>query len=430
MSVATLTTADIKANIRAIRENSSPNIVEFNEEAVRNVLIQSAVRGLSMVAESASDSLIDQTGAIRQSTADFDAIIARMSSVLGCARDVEASVGEVVRDSEVTSQELETVSARMQSLETQFGAIDRHVGTINKIADQSRLLALNATIEAARAGEMGKGFGVVAHEVKELAATTKEVNEKVRDTLTQINAALRDLSSSVGQSVTVMQRTIETVNSARGKAASIERETTFFNDQLHVSLEHFHRLSASSAKINNDLTEVNTIGQTFHYLLELITAHGVFGEAIDPLERLSPLVQQSTYYNPTRFTAMEQEYSLTDDDILISATDTKGIITFANNRFYEIAEYEAGELVGRPHNVIRHDDMPKTAFADLWAVIQAGKTWQGYVKNRSKNARGYWVKATAFPCYDHGKIIGYISIRTKPDRARIVQAIDAYRRVP
>ena len=111
MSAATLTTADTKANIRAIRENASPTLVEFDEEAVRNVLIQSAARELAMVAESATGSLQDQTGAIHQSTADFDAIIARMSNVLGCAHDVEASVTEIVRDSQVTSQELETVSA-------------------------------------------------------------------------------------------------------------------------------------------------------------------------------------------------------------------------------------------------------------------------------------------------------------------------------
>jgi len=80
--------------------------------------------------------------------------------------------------------------------------------------------------------------------------------------------------------------------------------------------------------------------------------------------------------------------------------------------------------------VIRHPDMPKTAFADLWAVIQAGKTWQGYVKNRSQHGRGYWVKANVFPCFENGKIVGYISIRTKPNRARINQAIEAYRRVP
>lgn len=118
------------------------------------------------------------------------------------------------------------------------------------------------------------------------------------------------------------------------------------------------------------------------------------------------------------------------DDVLISATDPRGRITFANNCFYRIAEYNSSELVGQPHNTIRHPDMPKAAFADLWAVIKAGKMWQGYVANRSKSGRRFRVKASVFPCVEKGKIIGYISIRTKPEPDMIEKAIEAYRMVP
>lgn len=119
------------------------------------------------------------------------------------------------------------------------------------------------------------------------------------------------------------------------------------------------------------------------------------------------------------------------DDILISATDTRGRITFANNCFYRIAEYNAGELVGQPHNTIRHPDKPKAAFVDLWAVIKAGKMLaQGYVVNRSKSGRRYWVRASVFPCFEKGRIIGYISIRTKPEPDMIEKAIEPYRMVP
>lgn len=430
MAAATLTDAATRAEIRAIREQTSPGLVEFDEDVVRNALIHAAGRELSMVAGSVGHSLKVQSAAIGQSTEDFDAIIGRMTSVLDCVRDVETSVAEVVQNSQGTAHELETVDAQMRSLETQFKSIDQMMDTISEIADQSRVLALNATIEASRAGEAGKGFGVVAREVKELAGNTKQVNEKVRTSLTQVNAALRGLSTSVVESVKVMKRTIDTVNLARDKAETIDHETGHFNRQLHASLDNFRKLAETSTRVDNEMKEVDTIGQTFFYLLELMNAHGVFGNGIDPLERLTPIVEQSTYHNKARFAASEPEYLMTDKDILISATDLKGIITFANNRFYEIAEYEWGELVGRPHNVIRHPDMPKTAFADLWAVIQDGKTWQGYVKNRSRKGRGYWVKANVFPCFEAGRIVGYISIRTKPDRARIAQAIEAYRRVP
>ena len=429
--MTTVLSSDARADVRAIREQTSPALVEFDEDAVRNLLIQAAGRELSFVAESADHSLKEQTEAlIREISGDFDDVIGRMGGVRDSVRGIETSVNEMVQNTQVTSSELLTVNTRMQSLEERLLSIDQVIGKINKIADQANMLALNASIEAARAGDQGKGFGVVAREVKELAGTTKTANEEVRASLTQVGQAVHELSHSVAESVKVMQRSIDTVHLTRERTTAIDGETAHFSHQLQASLAHFREFAASTSKVDNDMKEVQTIGQTFYYLLELMTAQGIFRATIDPLERLMPLVATSEFSNPARFKSSEAEYVLTDDDILISATDPKGIITFANNRFYEIAEYEAGELVGRPHNVIRHPDMPKTAFADLWSVIQAGKTWQGYVKNRSKTGRGYWVKASVFPCFEQERIVGYISIRTKPDRTRIIQAIDAYRRVP
>lgn len=302
--------------------------------------------------------------------------------------------------------------------------------TVNDIADQTNLLALNATIEAARAGEAGKGFAVVANEVKELSGITKTANKEIRDTLDKIGEAISDLSHSVGQSVEKMQESISAVSITRESAAMIGEETNRFSDQLRASCSNFRKLDSASIEVENETQEVSTIGKTFSYLLEMMAMQGNSFEGIDPLERLLPVVQSSSFRAPKRFTSCAPEYVLQEEDILISATDTLGKITFANNCFYEVAEYEPGELVEAPHNVIRHPDMPKTAFADLWAVIKAGKLWQGYVANRSKHGRTYWVKANVFPCFENKQIVGYISIRTKPSRSDIQRAIEAYRMVP
>lgn len=98
---------------------------------------------------------------------------------------------------------------------------------------------------------------------------------------------------------------------------------------------------------------------------------------------------------------------------IVSKTDLKGIITYANKIFCEVAQYEESELVGKPHNIIRHPDMPKAAFKDMWETIQSGKRWKGKVKNRAKDGSPYFVNATIFPQYDQaGKdIVGYIAIR-------------------
>ncbi len=107
------------------------------------------------------------------------------------------------------------------------------------------------------------------------------------------------------------------------------------------------------------------------------------------------------------------EIILDDDSFLVSRTNAKGIIEFASNDFCEIAGYDVNDLIGKPHNIIRHPDMPRAAFKDLWDTIKRGEIWSGFVKNRAKNGKTYWVYATVYPHADKDGDIGYISCRTK-----------------
>ncbi len=107
------------------------------------------------------------------------------------------------------------------------------------------------------------------------------------------------------------------------------------------------------------------------------------------------------------------EIILDDDSFLVSRTNAKGIIEFASNDFCEIAGYDVNDLIGKPHNIIRHPDMPRAAFKDLWDTIKRGEIWSGFVKNRAKNGKTYWVYATVYPHSDKDGDIGYISCRTK-----------------
>ncbi len=114
---------------------------------------------------------------------------------------------------------------------------------------------------------------------------------------------------------------------------------------------------------------------------------------------------------------------------IYSRTDLKGRITEANEAFARISGYSVEEMLGKPHNLVRHPDMPREAFADLWKSLQAGKPWQGVVKNRRSDGGFYWVLANASPVREHGRVVGYQSIRFKPTRAQIEAAGDAYRRI-
>lgn len=121
-----------------------------------------------------------------------------------------------------------------------------------------------------------------------------------------------------------------------------------------------------------------------------------------------------------------QEKSLEKNTIIVSQTNEKGEIIFANNDFCKIAGFSLDELVGKAHNTVRHSDMPKWAFEDLWRTLKSGKTWKGIVKNRTKDGGYYWVNATAFPSRSSDGTIRYVSVRVKPTKEEIEIAKKLY----
>ncbi len=106
------------------------------------------------------------------------------------------------------------------------------------------------------------------------------------------------------------------------------------------------------------------------------------------------------------------ETEVPENELIISRTDLKGVITYVNETFADISGYESDELIGKPHNVVRHPDMPKSAFADVWKTIEEGKVWSGYIKNMRKDRGYYWVHAEVSGVYKEGKLIEYKSLRS------------------
>ncbi|AXH09060.1 PAS sensor domain-containing protein [Malaciobacter halophilus] len=125
---------------------------------------------------------------------------------------------------------------------------------------------------------------------------------------------------------------------------------------------------------------------------------------------------------------MNSEKQLPKNIMIVSETDAKGNITYANNDFCKIAGFTKEELIGQPHNILRHSDMPKAAFKQLWESVQNGKTWNGIVKNRCKDNDYYWVNATVYPVQKaEGK--RYISVRVKTTQDEVQNAIKLYKQL-
>ena len=402
----------------------------FNDETLRFGLINATGKELKKVSIDTGERVNRQLQSIDSSTRSFGLLKNELETVGTAINDINSTFRLVANDVETNDKRLQDVCNSMVVLENNVKSINNLVRTINIIADQTNLLALNATIEAARAGENGKGFAVVAHEVKELARTTKIANEDIQKILGSIINSISGLSESILTIKDTISKSLDNVNLSRGNIDLIVNRSHQLTGAVQRNIMEFQDLSNGSKKVEDQVKELSEIGDTFNFLLEMMTVKGLFTNSENPIDRLKPFVEASTFNEPSRFTKFEQEIVLKPDDILISATDSRGVITFANSKFYEIAGYTEGDLLGKPHNIIRHPDMPKTAFKDLWEVLKGGNLWCGIVKNRAKNGGIYWVKAMVFPCFKNNVIVGYLSVRQKPSEREIRDAIDAYRRLP
>ncbi|WP_420476529.1 methyl-accepting chemotaxis protein [Noviherbaspirillum sp. ST9] len=128
----------------------------------------------------------------------------------------------------------------------------------------------------------------------------------------------------------------------------------------------------------------------------------------------------------TNLPVSSTEYEMQDGRPIVSKTDLKGKITYVNPYFIEVSGYAESELLGAPHNIVRHPDMPEAAFRDLWKSLKDGEIWSAPVKNRRKNGDFYWVLANVTPITENGQVVGYMSVRTKPSREQIKLAEAAY----
>ena len=124
-----------------------------------------------------------------------------------------------------------------------------------------------------------------------------------------------------------------------------------------------------------------------------------------------------------------KEYTFQNETPLISTTDLKGQITFVNDAFVEISGFSRDELIGSPHNMVRHPDVPPVVFADMWSKLKANKPWIGVVKNRCKDGGYYWVNAYVTPIVEHGQTLGYQSVRTLPTASQKKRAQAVYDRI-
>lgn len=130
---------------------------------------------------------------------------------------------------------------------------------------------------------------------------------------------------------------------------------------------------------------------------------------------------------PDELLIVDEEVPYPEGRLIVSRSDSAGIITYVNDSFCEISGYARMEVVGQPHSILRHPDMPGALFRSLWETLGRREIWRGYVKNRCKDGRYYWVYATIIPNQRGGRVVGYTSVRREPSRAKVREIEAEYR---
>jgi len=150
---------------------------------------------------------------------------------------------------------------------------------------------------------------------------------------------------------------------------------------------------------------------------------------IDDLHGEVGVEHQLTYADgySRRIYVVDREVPFPEGRLIVSSTDTVGIITHANESFVQMSGYSLDELMGEQHYILRHPEMPAVAFKGLWDTISSGQKWHGYVKNLRKDGAYYWVHAAVVPNIRNGRIVGYTSVRRKPSRSKVAECTALYK---
>lgn len=140
-----------------------------------------------------------------------------------------------------------------------------------------------------------------------------------------------------------------------------------------------------------------------------------------PVEGEKYRVVSFKYYNaePRKLTVVPKHYILRDGIIMVSRADANGLITHANHPFIITSGYSQTELIGNPHSILRHPDMPRAVFAELWQTVLAGQEWRGLIKNLRKDGGYYWTQTSIQPLFQNGQPHSFTSVRRKVDRDTI-----------
>ncbi|MBM3903534.1 MAG: PAS domain S-box protein [Thaumarchaeota archaeon] len=311
-------------------------------------------------------------------------------------QEAETGITNLDTMKDVVSKSAESV----KKLATELNKINDIVGFITKISEQTNLLALNAAIEAARAGEAGRGFAVVADEVKRLAESSRTGAEQISNLVKDLTGASQVTTKNIEEGNALVSQSHTMVTNFLKTLKTISDAVSEVSGQMQGISSATEQLSASSEEASAASEEIMSVADTH------MTS---FDNIIKAKEK-----QVNTIHTAGQAaTTLAEITDVLDNSTIVSITDAAGDITFMNKFFLEVSSYKSEELMNQNHRILKSGFHSPAVFDLLWKTISSGKTFSGYVRNKAKDGTIYWVKTTISPTYDaQGQIKGYVGVRT------------------
>lgn len=420
VQISTLQKKLDKSNLPSDQNLTDKVLDSFKEAELLSNEVSQIVNTLQVATKTQTDSIgqmtqtaqsiasaIQQIGASTQKAMDMITESDRITKTTSA--EAQSGIRGMAEINNIVNKSSESV----KNLVIELTKINTTVDVITGIAEQTNLLALNAAIEAARAGDTGRGFAVVADEVRRLAENSRKNAEEInvlvktlQESATTTTKIIEDGTSYIKQNSELITRVLKSLN-------HISDSVTKMSSQMQEISSATEEISAGSEQAAASSEEIMSVAET---------NMKNFDEIVLKKDQETTSVQEAGNAAKT----LAEIFETLDNSTIVSITDVAGDISYMNKFFIDVSRFQSHELMGQSHRLLKSGFHDPALFDVLWKTISGGKMFSGYVRNKAKDGSIYWVKTTISPTFDeHGKIKGYVGVRTPITELMVLFGIEA-----